>query len=143
MTLKKIKLIHGLVIRISGDSGKQIGAHVEYVERIIDTKTGTVESAKMLPPEPLEPGADALAPLIGEVVRVQAAQITQMGREQADLSEALTQEREAHQQTQQGALAMVEQLAALQSELGTLHDVAAALRAEVMRLTPTDPKPQA
>lgn len=89
MTLEKRKLLHGLVIRISGDTGEQIGAHVEYVERIIDTDTGTVEAAKMLPPEPLQPGADALTPLIGEVVRVQQQALAHAERQVAALSDAL------------------------------------------------------
>lgn len=87
MALERKKLVHGVVIRVSGDTGQQIGAHVEYVERITDGDE--IISAKMLPPEPLATGADALRPLIGEVVIAQQAELEALRGE----VEALTDER--------------------------------------------------
>jgi hypothetical protein len=130
MTLEKVKVLHGLVIRVSGDTGEQIGAHVEWVERIVDTETGTVEAAKMLPPEPLEPGADALSPLIGEIVRVQQAALDAAIARMDTAERALGAEQEAHSQTteiaEQNARSAAEQVAALLSRLEGLATQGAA-----------------
>jgi hypothetical protein len=92
-------LLHGVYIRMSGDTGQQVGAHVEYVERVVESTTGEVVSARLLPPEPLDLGPDALTPLIGEVVRVQQAELETLKFKLDELAGRLIQEQALYAET--------------------------------------------
>lgn len=86
--IEEKRVLHGVYIRVSGDTGNVIGAHVEWVDRVV--RDGEVIHAKMTV-EPLEPAADVLTPLIGEAVRELSAELERVRAENDALREALAQ----------------------------------------------------
>lgn len=122
--IEKRRDLHGVYIRISEDGGNAVGAHVEWLERVMDTETGQVYAATPLPPEPLEPSRAALEPLMGEAfVAVQIeldrerAAHTQMWMEYQALGGQLAQLQEAHATLLEQNAALASQYAALKGQL--------------------------
>lgn len=124
MTIEKKDLLHGIYIRISLDTGKQVGAHAEYVQELVDTSTEppTILSRQHLDPRPLEAGAEALTPLIGEIVITQQADLARCRAALLETATALEAEMHAHATTQTTAAqaAAAERETALSAHLNTL-----------------------